>query len=55
MKLYAIRHGLTDANVQGIYNGTLNEDINEIGISQAIQTKELMKDSNYDVIIVHLC
>lgn len=50
MKLYAIRHGLTDANMQGIYNGNLNEDINEIGISQAIETKELMKDTNYDVI-----
>lgn len=50
MKLYAIRHGLTDANAQGIYNGTLNEDINEIGISQAIETKELMKNNNYDVI-----
>lgn len=50
MKLYAIRHGLTYANVEGIYNGTLDEDINEIGVTQAIQAKELMKDINYDII-----
>lgn len=50
MKLYVIRHGLTDSNIKGIYNGTLDEDINEIGISQAIQTKELMKDNKYDIV-----
>ncbi len=50
MKLYIIRHGLTDLNIKGIYNGHLDEDINDIGISQAEQTKELMKDKAYDVI-----
>ena len=33
MKLYVIRHGNTDSNRLGIYNGKLlNEDINNIGI-----------------------
>lgn len=50
MELYVIRHGQTDANAQGIYNGTLNEDINYTGIEQAEQTKELMKDKHYDII-----
>ena len=50
MKIFAIRHGQTNANAQGIYNGTLDEDINDIGISQAIQTKELMNNNHYDII-----
>lgn len=50
MNLYVIRHGETKSNVQGIYNGNLNEDINETGIAQAKQTKELMKDKDYDLI-----
>lgn len=50
MKLYVIRHGLTDLNTKGIYNGHLDEDINDIGISQAEQAKEFMKDKDYDVI-----
>ena len=50
MKLYAIRHGLTDSNMQVIYNGSLDEDINEIGITQAEETRKLMGDREYDVI-----
>ncbi|MEE0865422.1 MAG: histidine phosphatase family protein [Clostridia bacterium] len=50
MKLYAIRHGETMANSKGIYNGTLNEDINETGIKQAEETRQLMKDKEYDII-----
>ena len=50
MKIFAIRHGQTNANAQGIYNGTLDEDINDIGISQAIQTKELMNNNHYDML-----
>lgn len=50
MNLYVIRHGETKANAQGIYDGNLNEDINETGITQTKQTKELMKDKNCDLI-----
>ena len=30
MKLYVIRHALTNCNVEKKYNGKLDEDINEI-------------------------
>lgn len=50
MKLYAIRHGETMANSKGIYNGTLNEDINETGLKQAEETRKLMRDKKYDII-----
>ena len=50
MKLYAIRHGQTPANFKGIYNGTLNEDINETGIKQAEETRELIKNTKYDIV-----
>ena len=36
MKLYVVRHGLTDFNIQGVYNGLLDEDINKIGIQQIV-------------------
>ena len=50
MKLYVIRHGLTDLNIKKIYNGTIDEDINETGISQAKETKKIMKNNKYDII-----
>lgn len=50
MKLYVVRHGLTDLNVAGVYNGLLDEDINEIGVKQAEETKEKIKDKNFDIV-----
>lgn len=50
MRIYAIRHGLTDANIKRIYNGLMDEDINEIGIDQAKKTREIMKDKDYDIV-----
>lgn len=35
MKLYLIRHGETDANVQGIVQGWLDTELNEKGLNQA--------------------
>ena len=44
MKLYVIRHGNTDSNRLGIYNGKLlNEDINNIGIKQAQEASKKIK------------
>ena len=44
MKIYVMRHGLTDMNIKGLYNGLINEDINEIGIQNAKDAvKELKK------------
>lgn len=50
MKLYVVRHGLTNANMEGIYNGLLDEDINEIGIDQANQIRKRIKDIEYDLV-----
>lgn len=50
MKLYAIRHGLTDLNIQGVYNGLIDEDINDIGIKQAEESRELVSNIDYGVV-----
>lgn len=36
MKLYVIRHGLTNCNLEKRYNGRYDEDINDHGIKQAL-------------------
>lgn len=50
MKLYAIRHGLTDLNIQGVYNGLIDEDINDIGIKQAEESRELVSNIDYGIV-----
>lgn len=50
MILYSIRHGKTDMNTQGLFNGRIDEDINEVGISQAEVARDLMKDKKIDLI-----
>ncbi len=37
MKLYIVRHGETDANAQGIVQGWLDTELNDKGISQAVE------------------
>lgn len=51
MKLYVIRHGLTNCNVEKIYNGRYDEDINEIGIKQAVEISKQVKKLDIDLII----
>ena len=51
MKLYVIRHGLTNCNVEKKYNGKLDEDINETGILQAKKAQEIIRNLNIDLII----
>ena len=51
MKLYVIRHGLTNCNVEKKYNGKLDEDINETGILQAKKVQEIIKNIDIDLII----
>lgn len=50
MKLYVIRHGHTDLNEKGYYNGQFDEDINEHGINDAMKAREKIKDLDIDVI-----
>lgn len=49
MKVYLVRHGQTNTNIQRKYNFR-NEDINEKGIQQAEELREKIKDMDFDVI-----
>lgn len=51
MKLYVIRHGLTNCNVEKKYNGKLDEDINETGILQAKKAQGIIRNLDIDLII----
>lgn len=51
MKLYVIRHGRTNCNDEGKFNGKLDEDINETGVKQALEAREKVKDLDIDLII----
>ena len=50
MKIYLVRHGQCDSNVIGRYN-FVDEDLNEIGVKQAEDLKDKIKDINYDIVI----
>lgn len=50
VKLYAIRHGLTVSNIQGVYNGLIDEDINDIGIRQVEESRELVSNIDYAIV-----
>ena len=49
MKLYIIRHGETDWNVQGRLQGQSNTHLNEIGIRLAKVTAEALRDVPFDL------
>ncbi len=46
--IYIVRHGQTDWNVKGIMQGRTDIPLNEVGINQALETKEKLKDINFD-------
>lgn len=50
MKIYLIRHGQVPHNALKQYNNQ-NEDLTEIGIKQARDLKEKIKNIDYDIII----
>ena len=43
MNIYVIRHGRTNNNDLGLFNGRNDEDINDIGIEQAKKSKRYFK------------
>ncbi len=52
MKLYVIRHAQTDGNLQKVMIGSTSDiPINNIGISQAEEASNVVKDLEYDMII----
>lgn len=50
MNIYAMRHGFTRMNKEKLYNGQVDEDINEEGIEQAKAARETVKNMYFDVI-----
>lgn len=49
MKVYLVRHGQTDTNIERKYN-FIKEDINENGVQQAKELREKIKDMDFDII-----
>ena len=47
--LYFVRHGQTDANVNKVYAGQNDVELNKNGIEQAKQTAKELKDINFDI------
>lgn len=50
MKVYIVRHGQVPHNAVGKYN-TEDEDLTELGIQQAKELRDKIKDIHFDVII----
>ncbi len=51
MKLYVIRHGQTQCNLENKYNCRYDEDINETGIEQAKNASKCIEKLDLDLII----
>lgn len=49
MKIYLVRHGQVPHNASHQYN-TKDEDLTDIGINQALEVKEKIKDIDFDII-----
>lgn len=51
MKIYVMRHGLTDWNLNNKIQGQKDTELNEIGIQQAKDAREKFNSYNFDLII----
>lgn len=51
MKLYIVRHGQTNNNLNGIIQGISDTPLNDNGINQAKELKEKIKDVKFDLVI----
>ena len=49
MKLYVVRHGQTEANVNHLFNGRNERDLTEFGIEQANSLANRMKTISIDL------
>ena len=49
MEIYLVRHGQVPHNASHQYN-TKDEDLTEVGIEQALEVKEKIKDIEFDII-----
>ena len=48
--IYIVRHGQTDWNVEGRYQGRKDIELNEVGINQAKQLKEKLSNIKFDIV-----
>lgn len=51
MNLYILRHGETDYNLEGKFQGRVNTALNETGIKQSYKTKEKLEKIKFDIVI----
>ena len=51
MKIYIVRHGETNGNLQGVLQGWTDEPLNEKGRELAIITARALSDIKFDVVI----
>lgn len=52
MKLYVLRHGQTDYNKEGRFQGQNNIELNEEGIKQVKETAKILRNINFDKVYV---
>ena len=50
MKIYIVRHGQTNYNVEGRYGGRIDIPLNKVGIKEAKIVKEKLKNINFDLV-----
>lgn len=51
MKLYVVRHGQIDGNIEDRMYSLTDKDLNEIGIKQALNTAKKVEKLSYDFIL----
>ena len=52
MNLFVLRHGQTDLNIQGRFQGRIDTDLNKTGIEQVEKSKEILKEIPFDLVFV---
>lgn len=53
MKLYVVRHGQTDYNIDNKVCGISNVELTDLGKQQAIKAREQLEDRKIDYILLH--
>lgn len=51
-RLYFVRHGLSEANAEGIISGQLETPLTDIGRHQAKQVAKQIKDNDYEIDLI---
>lgn len=52
MKIYVVRHGQTDYNINGLFQGRKDIPLNSVGVKQAEETAQKFKNIPVDIILV---